>query len=153
MDPLSISLALAPLLLASAKLTKQINKLVEGSKDPPITLTSIFTECKLMNGALSKTQGLVYDSSSVLTARLSSEKSLRDAFESALTGCRMTVAAINVEIRKFIDSEGINGSKKADIGFEGQLRYVWKEDVMQSLLDQTRGQMAATQVLVSLLQR
>lgn len=153
MDPLSLSLAIAPLLLASAKLTKQISEFVDGYKNAPITLTSICTECKLIHVALCKIQGLVYEGNTVLTARLSSEKSLRDAFDDALTGCRMTVAAVDVEIRKLIDSEGFNGSRKAEIGFKRKLRYVWKEDLMQSLLDQTRGQMGSIQVLISLLQR
>ena len=153
MDPLSISLAIAPLLLASAKLTKQISEFVDGYKNAPVTLTSICTECKLIHIALCKIQGLVYESNKVLTARLSSEKSLRDAFDSALTGCRMTVAAVDIETRKIIDSEAVSHSGKAEIPFKRKLKYVWKEDLMQSLLDQTRGQMASIQFLVSILQR
>ena len=153
MDPLSISLAIAPLLLASAKLTKQIGEFVDGYKNAPITLTSICTECKLIHVALCKIQGLIYESKKVLTARLGSEKSLRDAFDSALTGCRMTVAAVDVEIRKLIDSEAISKSETVAIPFKKRLSYVWKEDLMQSLLEQTRGQMASIQFLISLLQR
>ena len=153
MDPLSLSLAIAPLLLASAKHTKQINEFIDGYKNAPITLTNICTECKLIHIALCKIQGLVYESNSVLTARLGSEKSLRDAFDSALTGCRMTVAAVDVEIRKIIDFESFDGSGEAEIGFKGKLKYAWKEDYMQSLLDQTRGQMGSIQFLISLLQR
>lgn len=153
MDPLSISLAIAPLLLASAKLTKQINDFAGSYKNATTTLASICIECRLIHVALCKIQGLVYQSSSVLTARLSSEKSLRDAFDSALTGCRMTVAAVDVEIRKLIDSEAVSHSGKPEISFRRKLRYVWKEDLMQNLLDQTRGQMASIQFLISLLQR
>ena len=153
MEPLSISLAIAPLLLASAKLTKQVNEVADSYKNATKTLTSICTECRLIHVALCKVQGLVYQSSSVLTARLSSEKSLRDAFDSALTGCRMTVAAVDVEIRKLIDPEAVNHGGKPEISFKKKLRYVWKEDLMQSLLDQTRGQMGSVQFLISLLQR
>ena len=65
----------------------------------------------------------------------------------------MTIAAVDVEIRQLIDSEGFSHSAKAEFGFKRKLRYVWKEDLMQSLLDQTRGQMASIQFLISRLQR
>ena len=153
MDPLSISLAIAPLLLASAKLTKQVSEFRDSYNNAPTTLIYISTECKLIHFALCKVQGLVYQSETILTVRLASEQSLRDAFDSALTGCRMTVAAVDVEIGKLIESRNTAKNGTADIGVRRKVRYVWKEDHMQSLLDQIKGQISSMQFLITLLQR
>ena len=150
MDPFSISMAVAPLVLSSAKLTMLISAVRDSYKNAPITLTATMTECKIIHITLSKIQGLVYKNETDLSSRLTAQAPLREAFDGALTGCRMTLAALNLELDKLAEPK--KPTTAMDIGFKAKARLVWKEEIMKQLLDQTRGQMSSLTCLIELLE-
>lgn len=79
---------------------------------------------------------------------------MREAFDGALTGCRMTLAALNLELDKLVEPKEITqkGAEIMKIGFTVKRKVVWKENIMKQLLDQTRGQMSSLQSLIQLLE-
>ncbi len=83
---------------------------------------------------------LVYRNETDLSERLTSQNKSRDAFDSALTGCRITLAALNLEFGKLIEPKQLGKSKQGTIemGFQAKARLVWKEDIMKQLLDHMR---------------
>lgn len=150
MDPFTISMAVAPLVLSSAKLTMLISAVRDSYISAPTTLTATLTECKIIHITLSKIQGLVYKNESDLSSRLTAQAPLREAFDGALTGCRMTLAALNLELDKL--AEPRKSTNPLDIGFKAKARLIWKEDIMKQLLDQTRSQMLSLRCLIELLE-
>ncbi|MCJ1346152.1 hypothetical protein MMC31_004366, partial [Peltigera leucophlebia] len=150
MDPFTISLAVAPLILSSAKLIKLASAVKDSHKTAPTTLIATLTECRVIHMTLSKIQGLVYKNESDLSSRLAAQKPLREAFDDALTGCRMTLAALNLEMDKLVEPE--RGTQTTGFGFRAKAKLVWKESIMKQLLDQTRGQMTSLQYLIQFLE-
>ena len=143
-------MAVAPLVMSSAKLTMLISAVRDSYKSAPTTLTATLTECKIIHITLSKIQGLVYKNETDLSSRLTAQAPLREAFDGALTGCRMTLAALNFELDKLAEPK--KPTTSIDIGFKAKARLVWKEDIMKQLLDQTRGQMSSLTCLIELLE-
>lgn len=150
MDPFTISLGVAPLVLSTTKLTLLISAVRESYKNAPTTLIATLTECKIIHIALFKIQELVYKNETDLSSRLKAQTPLREAFDGALTGCRMTLAALNLELDKLVEPKKV--TNPMEIGFQTKARLVWKEDIMQQLLDQTRGQMSSLRCLIELLE-
>ena len=159
MDPFTISMAVAPLILSSAKLTILIRAVKDSYNNAPTTLIATLTECRVMHITLSKIQGLVHKNETSLSSKLAAQEILQEAFDGALTGCRMTLAALNLELDKLI--EGKKSTKTTtttttttttELGFQAKARLVWKEEIMKQLLEQTRGQMSSLHCLVDLLQ-
>lgn len=129
------------------ELTMLICALKDSYRNAPTTLTATWTECKIMHITLSKIQGLVYENKSDLSSRLAAQKPMREAFDAALTGCRMTLAALNLELDKLVEPRAVTekGAETMKIG-------VWKENTLKKLLDQTRGQMSSLQCLIQFLE-
>ncbi|MCJ1345190.1 hypothetical protein MMC31_003396 [Peltigera leucophlebia] len=154
MDPFTISMAVAPLILSSAKLSMLICALKDSYTNAPTTLIATWTECKMMHITLSRIQGLVYKNESALSLRLTAHESMREAFDGALTGCRMTLAALNLELDKLVEPKTATGEgvETMKIGLQVKQNFVWKENIMKQLLDQTRGQMSSLQCLIQLLE-
>ena len=150
MDPFTISTAVAPLILSSAKLTMLISAVKSSYTNAPVTLIATSAECRVMHMTLSKIQGLVYKSDSDLSLRLTTQKPLREAFDDALSGCRMTLAALDFELEKLVEPK--LGTQTTGFGFRAKVRLVWKEDIMKQLLDQTRSQMTSLQYLIQFLE-
>ena len=150
MDPFTISMAVAPLVLSSTKLAMLISAVRDSYKSAPTTLTATLTECKIIHIALFKIQELVYKNETNLSSRLKAQAPLREAFDGALTGCRMTLSALNLELNKLVEPK--KGTNLMGIGFQAKARLVWKEDIMKPLLDQTRGQMSSLRHLIEILE-
>lgn len=156
MDPLSLSMAIAPLILTSARLAVLIAVVRDSYTNAPTTLLSTLTECHLMHTALSKIQGLVFRNETELAARLQVQKSLHDAFDKALTGCRITLTALHLEVGKLVDPKEQQGKMKEglmEMKFCAKVKLIWKENVMRHLLEHTRGLMVSLQFIITLLER
>lgn len=69
---------------------------------------------------------------------------MREAFDGALTGCRMTLTALNLGLDKLVEAKEVTqkGAEAMNIGFQVKRKVVWKESIMKQLLDQTQGQMS-----------
>lgn len=156
MDPLTLSMAIAPLILTSARLAILVAVVRDSYTNAPTTLLSTLTECHLMHTALSKIQGLVFRNETELAARLQEQKSLHDAFDKALTGCRITLTALNLEVKKLIEPKQQEGKMKEgpiEMRFRAKVKLIWKEDVMRHLLEHTRGLMVSLHFIIALLER
>lgn len=130
-------MAVAPLVLSSAKLTMLICAVKDSYNNAPITLTATLTECKMIHITLSKIQGLVYKNEADLSSSLKAQKPMQEVFDDALAGCRITLAALNLELDKLVEPE--KGMRPMEIRFRARRRLIWKEDIMKQLLNQTRG--------------
>lgn len=150
MDPFKISMAVAPLVVSSTKLAMLMSAVRDSYKTAPTTLTATLTECKIIHIALFKIQELVYQNETDLSSRLKAQAPLREAIDGALTGCRMTLSALNLELDKLVEPK--KGRNSLEIGFQAKARLVWKEDIMKQLLDQTRGQMSSLRHLIEILE-
>lgn len=156
MDPLTLSMAITPLILTSARLAILVTVVRDSYTDAPTTLLSILAECHLMHTALSKIQGLVFRNETELAARLQGQKSLHDAFDKALTGCRITLTALNLEVGKLVEPKPQQGKIKEgpmEMKFCAKVKVIWKEDVMKHLLEHTRGLMVSLHFIITLLER
>lgn len=150
MDPFTITMAVAPLVLSSAKLTMLIWVVRDSCKNAPTTLIAILAECKITHITLSRIQGLIYKNERDFPSRLTAQAPLREAFDFALTGCRMALAVLNLELDKL--AEPRKPATSMDIGFKAKARLVRKEDIMKQLLDQVRGQMSSLTCLIEFLE-
>ncbi|MCJ1348642.1 hypothetical protein MMC31_006874 [Peltigera leucophlebia] len=148
MDPFTIFMAVTPLVLSCAQLVMLISSLKVDYTSAPTTLIATLTECKIIHIALFRIQELVYRNEADLSSRLKALPPLREAFDGALTGCRMTLSALNLELDKLIEPK--KGMNPMEIGFQAKARLVWQEDVMKQLLDQTRGQMSSLRHLIEI---
>lgn len=83
---------------------------------------------------------LIYRNATDLAKRLDSQKDLREVCDNALTGCRMTLAALNMEVGKLVEPTQSGKTGKLKVAFKAKARTLWKEDVMKGLLDHTRGE-------------
>lgn len=143
-------MAVASLVLSSTKLAMLISAVRDSYQNAPTTLTATLTECKIIHIALFKIQELIYQSESDLSSRLKAQAPLREAFDGALTGCRMTLSVLNFELDKLVEPK--KDTNSVEIGFQVKARLVWKEDIMKQLLDQTRGQMSSLRHLIEILE-
>lgn len=66
---------------------------------------------------------------------------MREAFDGALTGCRMTLTALNLELDKLVEAKEVTqkDAEAMKIGFQVIRKVVWKESIIKQLLDRTRG--------------
>ena len=95
MDPVSLSLAIAPLVLSSAKLLGAVRSVRQRYKDAQTAVNSTQSEYELMHVALCEVQGLVHRSRVELAVRLRSHRSLEESFDKVLMGCRITLDALH----------------------------------------------------------
>lgn len=149
-------MAIAPLILTSARLAILVTVVRNSYANAPTTLLSTLTECHLIHTALSRIQGLVFRNETELAARLQEQKSLNEAFDKALTGCRITLTALNLEVGKLVESKQQQGKMKEgpmEMKFCAKVRLVWKEDVMRHLLEHTRGLMVSLHFIITILER
>lgn len=65
-----------------------------------------------MHTALSRIQGLVFRNETELAARLQVQKCLHETFDKALTGCRITLTALNIEVEKLVEPKQQQGKMK-----------------------------------------
>ena len=150
MDPVSLSLAIAPLVLSSAKLLGAVRSVIQRYKDAQTAVTRTQTECELMHVALCEVQGLVHRSRVELAVRLRSHKSLEESFDKVLTGCRITLDALTLELNDLLKpAKGGSG----DMGNRSKAEYIWKKDTMEELMEQMRNQRDYIQFLITILHR
>ncbi len=143
-------MAVAPPILSSAKLKMLIRAVKDSYDNAPTTLIATLTECRVIHITLSKIQRLIHKDETGLSSKLTAQEILREAFDGALTGCRMTLAALSLELGKLAQPK--KGTKTTELSLQTKARLVWKENIMKQLLDQTRGQMSSLHYLIELLE-
>lgn len=71
-----------------------------------------------MHITLSKIKGLGHKNETSLSSKLAAQEILREAFDGALTGCRMSLDALNLELDKLIERKKSAKTTTTELGFQ-----------------------------------
>ncbi len=153
MDPVSLSLAIAPLVLSSAKILAGVRSVRHKYKNAQTAVAASQMECELMHVALCEVQALVQKNRVELTMRLQSQNSVGETFDKVLTGCRITLDALTLELDGVLKSTKGRVAGPQDMGHRSKAQYVWKKEAMEELMTQLKDQRDCIQFLITILQR
>ena len=152
MDPVSLSLAIAPLVLSSATILAGMRSVRHKYKNAQAAVANTETECECMHVALCEVQALVQRNRQELALRSHSQDSVGETFDKVLTGCRITLDALALELEGVL-KPGKGPSKSKDMGYRSKAQYVWKKEMMDELMGQLKDQRHHIQFLITVLQR
>jgi hypothetical protein len=148
MEPLSIAAGVASLVTTCVKTIRSLKAIADTYKSASLTISAITSECSIISTALSQIQYLFLHNLDSLTLRLDSQSQLHAAFETALTGCSVTLAALDGELQKLAEGQRVTGESSRLV----RLKYMWNEDIMKELLQHLRGQHGGINLLLTALQ-
>ena len=140
MDPISLSLAITPLVISSEKLMATVGSIRHLYKHAETAVTSTYVECDLMHVALCEVPGLVQKNRTELAVHLRSQQSLQETFDKVLTGCRITLDALKLELDDLLKLPKGKVSRSGDMDFQSKAQYIWKKEMMEELMGQMRSQ-------------
>lgn len=89
-----------------------------------------------MHVALCEVQGLVHRNNVELAVRLRSQRSLEETFDNVLTGCRLTLDALTLELDGLLKATKDTKSGSGNIDRLSKVQYVWNSDSMKDLMEQ-----------------
>jgi hypothetical protein len=149
MDPLSISASVAALVTICAQIISTSRDILSKFQDAPRVLSSLQAECSTTRESLSLIFLLINKSDTTALFHLSTNKSLTENFDIALTGCTVTFSVLDNELQKVLKDREVEGR----MGFRQRAKYAWNEDTLKNLMDELRGQRDALNLLVTVVQR
>ncbi|KAH0536008.1 hypothetical protein FGG08_007091 [Glutinoglossum americanum] len=142
MDPLSIAAAATSIIFTIVKSGKHFATIYGCYKEAQHSLFMLQTECTVLAAALSQIQAHFSGSVSNRIERL--PQTVMEALEMSLLGCTMTLSILTEEIERLVQGIELSETLKR----KDKAKYVWKEDVMLSLVQQLRGQSMALGLLL-----
>lgn len=146
MDPLSIATATSSLVFTVVKNGRALATIYEKYQDAHRCLFLMQTECTVLAAALSQLQVLFSGNSS---ARLREyPEGVLEALDLSLVGCTLTLSVLTKEIGGLTDGVEDLGKEQLGMGKGKRAKYVWKEESMNELLLQLRGQSSALMLLL-----
>lgn len=148
MEPLSIAAGVASLVTACVKTIISLKAIADRYKSASLTIWAITFECSVIRRALSQIKYLFLHNLDSLISRLDSQSQLHAAFETALTGCSVTLNALDDELQKLAEGQRVSGESSRLV----RLKYMWNEDIMKELLQHLRGQRGGINLLLTALQ-
>jgi hypothetical protein len=143
MDPLSITAATSSLVFSVVKNGRVIATLFEKFQEAQRCLFMIQTECTVLAAALSQLE--------VLFSRPPDSRPMQypdhalEALDLSLVGCTLTFSVLSQEIDAL--AAGVDDSN-AKMTKGKRVKYLWKEEPMNELLQQLRGQSSALTLLL-----
>jgi hypothetical protein len=144
MDPLSITATVAGICKVCLAVTQALSDFQAKCQQASLTIGAICAESAVVNAALSQIQSLLFRQGDRIIIRLNDRPDLASAFDTSLTGCMLLYSCLENEVgnlRAALDQgTGLNWKHK--------FTAVWKENTMQGLLQQIRGQEIALQLLL-----
>jgi hypothetical protein len=149
MDPFSITVGVASLVTLCAQTISTCRDILSGLQDAPRILSSIQSECSTTREALSLMFIFMSKSDTTALSHLSGDETLAQSFDIALTGCTVTLSALDNELQKILEHHKRDG--KPDL--VQRAKYVWNEDSLKDALDELRGQRDALNLLATVVQR
>lgn len=147
MDPLSLTASILAITTTCLKSAHLLNGLRDKYKHAQMTISALCAEATAISAALSQIQSLILGNPDAVITQLRPRSEVIATFDSALTGCSVVLAVLDDEIAALI-TEGRSG----DMSWDQRVKLVWKDAVMQDLLQQLRGQSAAIGLLIQVLQ-
>lgn len=162
MDPLTITATVSTLIIAIVKTGKSLSLLFDYYTSAHRCLFLIQTECTVLAAALAQIQshfGLSDHDGAIGSATAGGNSgagkarelppSLVGALDLSLLGCTMTIEVLTSEVNPMVGEGQLQstlnpakGKKKA------KAKYVWREESMNGLLQQLRGQSMALGLLL-----
>ncbi|KAH7112167.1 hypothetical protein B0J11DRAFT_542786 [Dendryphion nanum] len=148
MDPLTITSTVIALSARCVRSARGLYELRAKYKDASMTITAIYTESNVIATSLACIQGLCTTNPDALRSTLQTRPEITETFDQALTGCILVYSVLEDEVHRLysgIHQVGFGGTM-------GRLRLLWKEEAMQEVLTQIRGQQTALSLLINILQ-
>lgn len=143
MDPLSITGTVIAITAQCLSTAKTLYGLREKFKEAQFTISTIYSESRVIAASLSQVQMLVLKDPEHVQSDLETRPELESLFDNALTGCMVVYSALEKEIQDL----NIHPSSVRE-----RAAIVWKEDTMKGLLQQIQGQQGTLSLLIQTLQ-
>jgi hypothetical protein len=146
MDPLSIAAAASALVFSVVRNGRALATVFEKYQDSQRCIFQMQTECTVLAAALSQLQVVFSKVSEFTTNRY--PEFVMEALDLSLVGCTLTLSVLSKEIDNLVES--INDSD-AKMSKGKKVKYLWKGESMDALLQQLRGQSSALTLLLKAL--
>lgn len=146
MDPLSIAAAASSLVFSVVRNGRALATVFEKYQNSQRCIFMMQTECTILAAALSQLQ--MFFSKVRGSAMSRYPKFVMEALDLSLVGCTLTLSVLSKEIDNLVESVNDNAAKMSK---GKKIKYVWKEESMDELLQQLRGQSSALSLLLKAL--
>ncbi|KAK8154429.1 hypothetical protein BKA80DRAFT_313517 [Phyllosticta citrichinensis] len=129
----------------AVSVSKELHDLRARYKDAAATIDAICNETEVVRASLSRVQRLLERDHA---KGYQFDDELRNIFDTAVTGCNVALSCLEHETSKLAKS----ARDGASFGWRVKAKYLWKEDIMNDLLQKLRGQQGAIALLLQSLQ-
>ena len=143
-DPLSVTASVSSLVVISAQIIKAINGFHEAYKDAPLIISSIATECTIIQASLAALQNLLLDNSDAGNLPGSTVQAL----DTSLVGCALTLSVVDKEVKKYIQKNGESSGR----AIARKALFTFEKSHLDELLQQIRGHQVALTLLLTTMQ-
>jgi hypothetical protein len=141
MDPLSITTSVTALAALCGQVVILCGRIFGRQESIRRTLITLSMEVSTYQASLFQIQGLLTDQGGLVAKTLSVRNEWTGSFDTALSGCSITISILISMLEKEIAS--CTGSS---------LKYTLKEQDLKDLIGELRGQQQGVQILISTLQ-
>lgn len=150
MDPVSLALAVAPLLLECGKLVKLCNEVKEKYQSAPETLGAIATECNGITNALVQLQALGLQADEMGEEQ---QSRFHNAIDSVVDGCSTTLSNVEQHLNKVCEiTDHATFNAPSTFRRRDRVRVIWEEDYIDRQLQRLRGYQTNLILTFSMLQ-
>ncbi|KAK8232009.1 hypothetical protein HDK90DRAFT_293497 [Phyllosticta capitalensis] len=129
----------------AVSVSKELHDLRSKYKDAAATIDAICNETEVVRASLSRVQRLLEKDHA---KGYQFDDELREIFDTAVTGCAVALSCLENETNKLAKSAKDGGG----FGWRVKAKYLWKEEIMNDLLQKLRGQQGAITLLLQSLQ-
>ena len=143
-DPLSITASESSLVVFSAKTIKTIHDFHQAYSDAPLAISSIATECAIIQASLALLQSLLLDDNGTRSLPGSAVQAL----DTSLLGCALTLSVVDKEITKYIQ----NISQSTGRAMIRKALFTFEKARFDDLTQQIRGHQCALNLLLNMIQ-
>jgi len=146
MDPLSIAAASSSLVVSVVRTGRALATVFEKYQDSQRCIFLMQTECTVLAAALSQLQMFFTKIPKSTLSRY--PEYVMEALDLSLVGCTLTLSILNKETDNLLENIK-NG--ETNMSKSKKIKYLWKEESMDELLQQLRGQSSALTLLLKAL--
>lgn len=125
-------------------MVKRLRELQEKYQDAPVVLVSICSESNVILASLTQMQMILLQRKSL--ADMPDE--LPGVLDQAITGCIVVFSCLELELQR----TEADASQTARFAWRSRARFIWNEGKLTELLGALRGQQAAVNLFLQLLQ-
>ena len=148
MDPITITSTILTIASKCITITKALNEVRDKFAFASLTIIAICTESSICSSALFKLQMLLVQQQSTDISnglqQLLGQPLFLTSCDAALTGCTAVLSCLDSELDNLREAV----EQGSDLSWLQKAKAVWKEETMQTLLQQLRGQITALNLLL-----